>query len=209
MAACWAANFARRNLGWMAAPDLLDATPPDSFYGSFTGGDAMAQQIRMNASVGVAKRFGLQIDPYRSMARKNPQIARLFDQIYGQLAAVRPQLDAHRANPSADLATASVYGEFAPEHFRRHAMDLVVYDCELGDLPVFVCIPKDETGGAEGEAQRAAGFLAHARRRYLATSSRSRLVYTPPGTGHNFVYEEPQFVLDVVRQALTAAESPA
>ena len=40
-------------------------------------------------------------------------------------------------------------------------------------------------GVPEAEIGRALAFLERARVRYLAISSNSRLIHTPPGTGHN------------------------
>ena len=38
--------------------------------------------------------------------------------------------------------------------------------------------------------------------RYLEVSSDTRLVHTPPGTGHNYPYETPEFVVELVRELL-------
>jgi hypothetical protein len=44
--------------------------------------------------------------------------------------------------------------------------------------------------------------LAATRERYLATSTRSQRVIAPAGTGHNFVYEVPDWLADVIRGVL-------
>ena len=45
-------------------------------------------------------------------------------------------------------------------------------------------------------------FYRHTRERYLAASSRSQRIVTPAGTGHNFPYETPDFVIEVIRRAI-------
>lgn len=82
----------------------------------------------------------------------------------------------------------------------------MVYDGELGDLPVLVVIPDedpsaiiDPLGLGEAAAARAKNFFQRARVRYLEVSTDARLIHTPPGTGHNYPYETPGFVVEVVR----------
>ena len=57
-------------------------------------------------------------------------------------------------------------------------------------------------GVSERETERARHFLLEARMRYVRISRRSELIHPPAGTGHNYPYETPDFLLDVVRRAL-------
>ena len=89
----------------------------------------------------------------------------------------------------------------------------MVYDLDLGDLPVWLVGPQDDTdvdiailpgaqtGGADN-AQRMFRFFAATRERYLATSTRSRRVVAPKGSGHNFVYEVPDWTIGVMRDVI-------
>ena len=54
----------------------------------------------------------------------------------------------------------------------------------------------------ESERRRVIAFFRDVRERYMASSSRAHRVPTPPGTGHNFPYEAPDFTADAVRAAL-------
>jgi hypothetical protein len=45
-------------------------------------------------------------------------------------------------------------------------------------------------------------FFAATRERYLAASTRSRRVIAPAGSGHNFVYEQPDWTIGVMREAI-------
>jgi hypothetical protein len=89
----------------------------------------------------------------------------------------------------------------------------VVYDRDLGDLPVWLVGPRDDNDsdigllpeaqqGSAANAQRMFRFFAATRERYLATSTRSRRVVAPPGSGHNFVYEEAQWTIGVMRELI-------
>jgi hypothetical protein len=69
-------------------------------------------------------------------------------------------------------------------------------------------LPEAQTAGAE-QARRMFRFYAATRERYLATSTRSRRVVAPAGSGHNFVYEDPSFTIGVMRNVvLGTATSP-
>lgn len=203
-----AANFARRYPSKVAALVLLDATPPDQMYGSFTGVDGIAGQVLTHQGLGLSKMVGFQLDIYAEAAKHYPHIAAVMAHINREIGDVMPQIRANEAGPASEMAAASLYGELSPANLRRSAMDLVVYDGELGAMPVYVAVPQgdfDEIARMidvdEPTRRRMLAFIAHSRLRYLRTSTRSTLVYAPPGSSHNFPYEHPRFVLDLVRQA--------
>ena len=49
-------------------------------------------------------------------------------------------------------------------------------------------------------------FFAATRERYLATSTRARRVVAPAGSGHNFIYEAPEFTIAVMREAICGTD---
>jgi hypothetical protein len=90
----------------------------------------------------------------------------------------------------------------------------------LGDLPVWLVAPQDNAdaeiatlpeaqAGDAANARRMFRFFAATRERYLATSTRSRRIVAPVGSGHNFVYEAPEFTIGVVREAVRPAAGSA
>ncbi|MFH8384851.1 alpha/beta fold hydrolase [Kitasatospora sp. NPDC018058] len=125
------------------------------------------------------------------------------------LTAVRQLFGAHRGSggrAGQGCAAASIFAELSPSGLARVGWETVVYDGDLGDLPLVLVIPRDLTGG-EGvlagardavEAERISRFYLRSRVRYLAASTASRLVHTPEGTGHDFPHEAPEFVVGVV-----------
>ncbi|MBO1414135.1 alpha/beta fold hydrolase [Streptomyces sp. FH025] len=125
------------------------------------------------------------------------------------LTAVRQLFGAQRGTggrTGRGCAAASIFTELSPSGLARVGWDTVVYDGDLGDLPLVLVIPRDLIGGeavlADArdavEAERISRFYLRSRVRYLAASTASRLVHTPEGTGHDFPREAPEFVVGVV-----------
>jgi hypothetical protein len=72
-----------------------------------------------------------------------------------------------------------------------------------GDI---AALPEAQQGSA-AQAQRMLRFFAATRERYLATSTRSRRVVAPQGSGHNFVYEIPDWTIGVLRELICPDEA--
>ncbi|OKI13271.1 alpha/beta hydrolase [Streptomyces sp. CB03911] len=125
------------------------------------------------------------------------------------LMAVRQLFGAHRGpggRAGQGCAAASIFAELSPSGLAAVGWETVVYDGDLGDLPLVLVIPRDLIGGEavlagardQVEAERISRFYLRSRVRYLAASTASRLVHTPEGTGHDFPHEAPGFVAGVV-----------
>lgn len=214
------ANVARRWPERVAALVLVDATPPDTIlYGPHIPGLA---QMRTGAVVNALPRLlGLHVDLVeRRRRRREPaawrRITELVEQRLGEAGAALRAVE--RATTRAACAGASIFAELSPEGLAAVAWDTVVYEGDLGDLPVVLVAP-DTMSDAEFEAtaqliegelgpgrtldrERLRRFYTRSRERYLTVSSNSRRVVAPADTGHNFPYEVPEFLLDVVRSAL-------
>ncbi|MEV7186420.1 alpha/beta hydrolase [Kitasatospora sp. NPDC093102] len=129
------------------------------------------------------------------------------------LTVVRQLFGAHRGRggrTGQGCAAVSIFAELSPPGLARVGWETVVYDGDLGDLPLVLVIPRDLTGGemvlagarSTAEAERISRFYLRSRVRYLAASTASRLVHTPQGTGHDFPREAPEFVVGVVGDLL-------
>ena len=147
--------------------------------------------------------------PNRRWPRSEGEIGRILRLQNEVLADVKPAMDANRRRPATSFAQASIFRELGADQVFATAPELVVYDGELGDMPVLVVIPDedmsqviDPLGLDERAVARAKNFFEQARVRYLEVSTNTRLVHTPPGTGHNYPYETPEFVVEVVRGVL-------
>ena len=56
-------------------------------------------------------------------------------------------------------------------------------------------------------AKRALNFFARSRLRYMQVSDKALLIHPPNGSSHNYPYEHPDFVIDVVRRVLATARA--
>ena len=208
-----AANIARRRPDLVHLLVLLDPTPLETIvFGPRLG--ALKEMRRAAWLGGFAQLFGINLRARAdAKARQNPAHAKVMDAARKVLG---PEVEAARAveaNAGACFAQASIYRELTPEGVAECAWDTVVYDRDLGDLPVWLVAPQDnsdadiaalpeaQTGGAEN-ARRMFHFFAATRERYLATSTRARRIVAPQGAGHNFVYELPDWTMAVMREAI-------
>jgi pimeloyl-ACP methyl ester carboxylesterase len=208
-----AANIARRRPDLVHTLVLLDPTPLETIV--FGPRLSALKTMRRTAWLGgLAQLFGISLrERADARARQDPAHARVLDAVK---AVLGPQVEASRcieACAGAYFAQASIFRELTPEGVAACAWDTVVYDRDLGNLPVWLVGPKDDQdadiaalpeaqAGGDANARRMFRFFAATRERYLATSSRSRRVVAPAGSGHNFVYEAPEFTIGVMRQAI-------
>ena len=211
------ANIARRHPGLVHTLVLLDPTPLETliFGPRFS---AIREMQRAALFGGLAHLFGIDLaERHRRQQAANPHYAKLLktvEEVLGpEVSAVR-SVDA-RAGHS--FAGASIYTELSPEGATACAWDTAVYDGDLGGMRVLLVAPKNDVDvsalpetntGDAAEAQRIARRLAATRERYLAVSTSSERVIAPAHTGHNFIYEEPDFVVQVMRDLLNRKPTP-
>jgi pimeloyl-ACP methyl ester carboxylesterase len=214
------ANIARRRPDLVHTLVLLDPTPLETIV--FGPRLAALSDMRRTAWLGGwAQLFGVNLlRRHEAKMRLNPVYAKALD---ATQAVLGPELAAARAveaNAGNFFAQASIYEELSPEGVAACAWDTVVYDRALGDLPLWLVAPRDDTdadigalpeaqSGGEANARRMFAFFAATRERYMAASTRSRRIVAPKGSGHNFVYEHPQWTIDVMRAAVCGTPLPA
>lgn len=205
-----AANYARRYPERTAAVILLDASPPDAFiYAAAYGALALEGLVRDAERQGLDKIFGGWTNPELALAETETEIGEVLRKQSRLLAEVGEAMAANARRPASSFATASIFQEFNAANVSALAPDMVVYDGELGDMPTLVVIPNESAAGIieplgmdEAATTRAINFFERVRVRYLEVSNDARLIHTPPGTGHNYPYETPKFVVEVVRGLL-------
>ncbi len=214
-----AANVARRYPELVAGLVLLDPTPPDTIiYGPYNPVlSGMSVGLVMSAVVNL---FGIgeAMLADASSAGADPEAARILRLMEERLGSeLLASLRAVESGTRARIATASIFRELSPEGMASSGWDTVVYDGDLGDLPLYLVTPGDmadsesfirsmvEANAAAGQQEfeeRLRRFYRLTRQRYLWASSRSERIVTPAGTGHNFPYETPEFIIDVIRRVL-------
>jgi pimeloyl-ACP methyl ester carboxylesterase len=213
------ANIARRRPDLVHSVVLLDPTPLETIvFGPRLG--ALRDMLSASWLGGFAQLFGVNLVARREAKMKQvPAYQKVMEatrQVLGpEVAAARTV----EANAGHFFAQASIYQELTPEGVAVVAWDTVVYDRDLGDLPLWLVGPRDDTdadiallpeaqqGGADN-ARRMFSFFAATRERYLATSSRARRVVAPKGAGHNFVYELPDWTIGVMREIICGTPRP-
>jgi pimeloyl-ACP methyl ester carboxylesterase len=207
------ANIARRRPDLVHTLVLLDPTPLETIvFGPRLG--ALAEMRRTAWLGGFMQLFGLNMAlRAEAKARKIPAYAKVMD---AARTVLGPEVEAVRAlefNAAAYFTQSSIYSELSPEGVAAVAWDTVVYDRDLGDLPVWLVGPRDDNDsdiallpeaqqGSDANARRMFRFFAATRERYLATSTRSRRVVAPAGSGHNFIYEESEWTIGVMRELI-------
>ncbi|WBP84872.1 alpha/beta fold hydrolase [Kitasatospora cathayae] len=189
-------------------PTALEAAgerAPFVFVGHSFGGLLVANVARRRPDL-VAGLVLLDPTPLEVIAFAPPN-RRLAAMRRGLLLAATRRLFGGRGGRTAHLCSAaSAFDELTPSGLARVGWETVVYDGDLGDLPLVLVIPRDLIGGEAvlagardaAEAERISRFYLRGRVRYLAASTASRLVHTPEGTGHDFPHEAPEFVVGVV-----------
>jgi pimeloyl-ACP methyl ester carboxylesterase len=211
-----AANIARRRPDLVHALVLLDPTPLETLvFGPRLS--ALADMRRTAWLGGFAQLFGLNLlHRHEESQRRTPAYARALDATRDVLGPEVAAMRRVEARAASFFTQASIFSELTPEGVAAVAWDTVVYDRDLGDLPVWLVGPKDDEdgdiavlpearAGSAETARRMFRFFAATRERYLATSTRSRRVVAPRGSGHNFVYEIPDWTIAVLREIICGA----
>lgn len=213
------AAVARKSPQSVAALMLLDATPPDTIvYGPPIPG--LARMKWRPVFLGVLQLFGLDgLAERLSREQPNPEYERLERLIREQLGEAWHTARALERGPRAACASASIFDELAPQGMASIAWTTLPYEGDLDGIPVRLVAPGDmrdfeqvaemieDEAPTPGQldAARLQRFYTRSRERYLTLSNLSERVTAPPGTAHNFLYEAPDFVIDVVRRTLDGA----
>lgn len=208
------ANVARRHPDLTAAVVLIDATPPDAI--NYAPPNPFIDDMFRQATVGMFQRaFGIQRETAARLSRREepPAFQRIIELVEQRLGdAGRAMRDVEDA-PRTFAAARSSF-----EELRRGGLgyEETVYDGDLGDLPTYLVAPprmaefetvaKEMIGDPGSREQRQAvrlkRFYELTRERYMHASSRAVRVYAPDGSGHNFPYEHPEFVVETIRRVL-------
>lgn len=210
------ANIARRYPELTAAVVLIDATPPDAI--NYCPPNPFLDQMQRAALLGtLARAFGIHADLAERLRRREepPEFQRVMRLVKEQLGEAGEVMKAIEDSPRVMAANRSSF-----EELRRGGLgwDETVYDGDLEDLRVYLVAPprmaefatiakemvgRDAQGDPQArEARRLLRFYEATRERYMATSTRSVRVYAPDGSGHNFPYEHPGFMVETMRRVL-------
>lgn len=205
-----AANIARRHPGLVARLVLIDPTPLETLvFGPRLG--AIRDMRRDALASALVRPLGLATNFQERRIARAPEHADLTRDFEQALGPALTTLRAIEIGAGPRVAEWSIYRELLGPHIAGCGWETVVYDGDLGEMPVWLVAPgsSDElhatpevADASGGEAARMLRFFQRTRERYLATSSNARRIYAPPGATHQFVYQMPAFVADTMRAAI-------
>ena len=197
------ANMARTRPENVRSLVLLDPTPPDAIvYGPRLGD--LATFRREPFWRGLMALFGVDYDDVFAKPPQPPEYERVDAAYRRQLGVDYTIMQEFGKLPRSLMASASIYRELASVGMAETGWEIMTFDGELGDMPLYLMAPKTQIGidslaevknGGQREATRIARFYAAVRERAMASSHRATRIEAPPETSHNFIYEDPAFVL--------------
>ncbi len=213
-----AANIARRRPDLVHTLVLMDPTPLETIV--FGPRLSALKDMRVTSWLGgCAQWFGVNLlARHEAKMNAEPVYAKALNATRDVLGPALVTARALDARAASFFTSASIYNELRPEGVAAVAWDTVVYDRDLGDLPLWLVGPKSDNDGDIGilpearsgsaaNAQRMFRFYAASRERYLAASTNSRRVVAPAGSGHNFVYEHPEWTIGVMRDLICGTKA--
>ena len=204
-----AANMARLRPEEVHSLVLMDATPTDVLvYGPRL--DELSAMKTVAWWTGFAQLFGIDLMRLAASQEQPEYYAQLEKKIAQTMG---PEADAiqkaYAKRPRAQFAAHSIFGELSPAGMASVGYETGFFSGELGDMPLYLFAPKNSVGltevtafdnADEREEARMQMLYATVRERYLDYSDNSIRIVAPEGTGHNFIYEAPDFTIDVLRQ---------
>ncbi|WP_430386266.1 alpha/beta fold hydrolase [Blastomonas fulva] len=211
-----AANMARLRPERIHALVTMDATPPDVIlYGPRLDElSAIASDPWWN---GFLRLFALDYQAIKGEPELPPAYAELERKIAQTMGEADAVQKAYSTRPRAQMAAYSIFRELTPQGMAAVGYETGFFEGELGDVPLYLFAPQNSVGindvstvrdAEEREAMRLQKFYAVARERYLDYSNNSVRIIAPENSGHNFLYEHPDFTISVLRQIAAGTYVP-
>ena len=212
-----AANMARLRPEMVHSLVVMDATPPDVIlYGPRL--DELSALTRDPWWTGFLALFGLDYMALKGKPEMPPAYAALERKIAETMGKDDAIQRAYATRPRAQMAAHSIFQELTPQGMAAVAYETGFYEGELGNVPLFLFAPQNSVGisdvstfktAQEREAKRLQTFYAVARERYLDYSNNSTRIVAPADASHNFLYEYPDFTIEVLGKIADGTLVPA
>ncbi len=203
-----AANMARLRPEQVYALVVMDATPPDVIlYGPRL--DELSAMASIPWWTGLLQLFGLDLEAIMGKRDTPPAYAELERRIAATMGKDSEIQKAYATRPRAQMAVHSIFRELTPQGMAAVGYETGFFEGELGNVPLFLVAPQNSVGisdvstfknAEKREAKRLQAFYAVARERYLDYSNNSTRIVAPENSSHNFLYEHPDFTIDVLRR---------
>lgn len=212
-----AANMARQRPDQIHALVVMDATPPDVIlYGPRL--EELSDMSTIPWWTGLLQLFGIDLETITGKPDLPPAYVEVIRRVKQTMGRDEEIQEAFLGRPRAQMASHSIYRELTPQGMAAVAYETGFFEGELGDMPLFLVAPQNSVGisevstfktAQEREARRLQTFYAVARERYLDYSNNSTRVVAPENSSHNFIYEYPDFTIDVLRRIAAGTLAPA
>lgn len=211
-----AANMARLRPERVHSLVLMDATPTDVIiYGPRL--DELSSLSSDPWWNGFFRLFALDYQALKGAPPTPPQFVELEKQINKILGEAAPIQEAFTKRARAQMAAHSIFNELTPQGMASVGYETGFFAGELGEIPLFLFAPKNSVGitdvsaydnAEQREAMRMTTLYAVMRERYLDYSNNSMRIVAPEGTGHNFIYERPEYTIGILRQIADGTYEP-
>jgi pimeloyl-ACP methyl ester carboxylesterase len=203
-----AANMARLRPERVHALVVMDATPPDVIlYGPrLEELSELSSDPWWNGFFGL---FAIDFQKLKGKPETPPAYAELDRKIAKAMGRDNLIQRTFITRPRAQMAAHSIFQELTPQGMADVAYETGFFEGELGDMPLYLLAPQNAVGisdvstfrnAEEREAMRLQRFYSVARERYLDYSNNSTRIVAPENSSHNFLYEHPDFTIDVLRR---------
>jgi pimeloyl-ACP methyl ester carboxylesterase len=213
-----AVNYAFRHPEDVAGLVLLDATHPDYFV--YSPADFVSKTVFLARCMGIAQLFGINLNGL--VYGKAYTSSEVYRAIARELGAVFEIDVALESQAKSLFATASLFTEIQT----LPLTPILVRDGDLGNLPIELAFgsgpscgggihdpcpavfdgPRKQflqsTGLTELDFRRQNDMMGIISSKYSRISSNSVTRFAPPGTSHNFLYEAPEFTIQVIHEEL-------
>jgi pimeloyl-ACP methyl ester carboxylesterase len=212
-----AANMARLRPERVHSLVVMDSTPPDVIL----YGPRLDELSALSSDPWWSGFFGLFALDYLKL-KGEPEVPPAYADLVRKISQTMGKDDAiqkaYATRPRAQMAAHSIYQELTPQGMAAVGYETGFYEGELGQVPLYLFAPQNAVGisdvstfrnAEEREAMRLQKFYAVARERYLDYSDNSVRIVAPENSSHNFLYEHPQYTIDVLRQIAAGTYAPA
>jgi pimeloyl-ACP methyl ester carboxylesterase len=203
-----AANMARLRPQAVHALVAMDPTPPDVIlYGPRL--DELSSLSSDPWWNGFFRLFALDYQALKG-AEEEPEYYRMLEEkIAATMGPAYEIQKAYATRPRAHMAAHSIFKELTPQGMAMVGYETGFFTGELGEVPLFLFAPQNQVGMEEvtafqdaeqREAMRLQRLYSVMRERFLDYSNNSTRIVAPEGSGHNFLYELPDYTIDILEQ---------
>lgn len=211
-----AANMARLRPERVHALVAMDPTPPDVIL----YGPRLEELSSLSSDPwwnGFLRLFAIDYQKLKGEPEMPAAYAELDRKIAETMGGDQAIQKAYATRPRAQMAAHSIYHELTPQGMAAVGYETGFFDGELGDVPLYLFAPQNSVGitdvstfrnAEEREAMRLQRFYAATRERFMDYSDNATRIVAAENLGHNFLYERPEYTINVLRRIAAGDYAP-